>query len=160
MCLNSILTRKEFLKETKIIKHKKNKQLCVGWKIIKIKNGKIKPSQFSSVGKYFELGKWINEKDLRPNYVSSEKEKTIQISQQDKKYRIGFHILITDYEAKTYAHSVNLIDKDYKIVKVYYKKAIAYGIQNACHTVISKEIYIPRQTPFSVYGNRCKKRLE
>jgi len=156
MCLDVVLKNKEFSKLKKIEKHKKNPELKVGWKAVVIRNGKITPPHLHNVGKYFSTGKWLNEKDFRRDVYS----KQTKIGSSWNSYRIGFHILTTYRDAESYGIAAHLKFHKVRLIKVYYKKAIAYGKQNGCYTVISKEMYIPRQTPFTSFGNKCKNRLE
>lgn len=155
MCLDVVLKRKEFLSRTKIEKHKKNSDLKVGWKAVVIRRGKLTSPHFSS-GKPFSLGKWLNEKDFRRDTYINE---TI-IGTSYNHYKIGFHILATHTDGEYYAMASHLRFSKVKLIKVYYKRAVAYGKQEGCYTVIVKEMYIPRQTPFTYLGNKCKKRLE
>lgn len=156
MCLDVVLKRKEFLSRTKIEKHKKNSELKVGWKAVVIRKGKITPPHFYVTGESLSTGKWLNEKDFRRDAYFGE----TKIGTSWNAYKIGFHILATYKDAEQYGIAAHLRFSKVRLVKVYYKKAIAYGKQEGCYTVISKEMYIPRQTPFTSFGNKCKNRLE
>ena len=155
MCLTTVLKRKEFLSQTKIEKHKKTPELKVGWKAVVIKNGKVTPPHFYVNRKSFSTGKWLNEKDFRRDHYTNK----TTLGNLYNTYKIGFHILATYRDSEHYARAANLNLNRVRLVKVYYKRAIAYGEQHRCYTVITKEMYIPRQTPFTCLGNKCKKRL-
>lgn len=155
MCLDVVLTRKEFLQRKSIIKHKKNPELKIGWKVVRLKNGEITSPHFSKNKTPLLIGKWLNEKDFRRNaFINANK------IGGNNSYRIGFHILHSYDDAESYIRNVSLNFKTTRLVKVYYKKAVAYGKQFGCYTIIAKEMYIPRQTPFTASGNKSRKRLE
>lgn len=154
MCLDIVLKRKEFLSKTKIKKHQRNSELKVGWKAVIIRNGKITPPHFSNK-KSFSIGEWLNEKDFRRDTYIDES----RIGFFFNTYPIGFHILATFRDGEYYSMASHLRHSKIKLIKVYYKRAVAYGKQEGCYTVITKKIYIPRQTPFTYLGNKCKKQL-
>jgi hypothetical protein len=156
MCLDVVLNRKQFLSETNIVKNKRNTDLKVGWKVVRIKGEKVKPPHFDVDKKSFSVGKWLNEKDFRRDAYTND----TKVGNGFTIYKIGFHVLTSYEDANQYCNNAHLGYRYARIIKVYYKKAVAYGKQSGAYTIITKEMYIPRQFPFTRLGNKSRKRLE
>jgi len=153
MCLTYVFNKKQTNEFTKTMKENpKIPSTYIGWKIVKIRNEKIKPYFFPVIGKSFPIAKWIDEEDYRPkgDGISTGAAKIIQywINTRKSSYGKGFHIY-PSLEAALSA-SVQLIyngneSRYAKIIKVYYKNVIACGSQNKQSVVVAKSMYIPKQ---------------
>jgi len=157
MCLNQVYKKREFLKNWKFEKHPKMPGIKVGYKIMIPVNGGYISSQVTiRQNAKCPVGKWVHEKEVRSPWW--EYNKTMECCETNETYRIGFHILLSLGDAMRYAQMYNLFRKNVKIVKVYFKDTCACGVQSNFPVVISKEMWIPRQLPYEVSGEKCKKK--
>jgi len=158
MCLSYILGKREFKKYyAKIEKHPRFSSIYIGWKIVRLinKGNKIEPYYYPQ-GKLFPIAKWIDEQDYR-----MDDDLSIYVS-RNVRYKRGFHIFLS-LEAVfdiLKPHTPPYCARDTKIIKVYYKEVLVYGVQNRKPVVVVKNMYIPKQIPYTIKGNLGKKILK
>jgi hypothetical protein len=164
MCLDTVVTKRQFFKKfgiNSINHHPKYPHLLIGFKVVKPTGLGFRPTNFGSRAKVFSIGNWMHEKEMRPDFYSSEKTLYCgaSIGGKSKKYRIGFHVLTNLSAAISYAKHFGLHGRHGKILKVYFTDICAYGTQDQCPIIITKEILIPKQIPYGASGRKCKKRI-
>jgi hypothetical protein len=168
MCLSAVLGKREFKKYyAKIEKHPRVSSIFIGWKIVRLinKGGKIEPYYYPQKGKSFPIAKWINEKNYRMKNDLANDEQTIFVD-RSVQYKMGFHIFATieatfDYLRTNRTGVVNPWPaSSTRIIKVYYKEVLACGVQNEQPVVVVKNMYIPKQIPYTIKGKLSTKLLE
>jgi hypothetical protein len=160
MCLREILTKTEFKKYAKIEKHSRIPLTYIGWKAVRIRN-QIKPLYYRQKGKLFPIAKWIDEKEFRMSMSCDDALIRVNTTRQ---YKTGFHIFPNLIAALNFfAEHASIVGENApytKIIKVYYKNAIVYGLQSGEPVIVVKDMYIPKQTPYNFDGKPSKKYLE
>ena len=157
MCLDQVYKKRDFIKKYKIAEFPRM-DVKVGCKvIIKVKGGYC-ASRFVKPGAKFSCEQWLHEKDFRKDLWKN--VGTIETTDLNNRYKIGFHILLSLEDAKTYAARYDLRGNFTRIVKVYFMDACAYGIQDWLPIVVSKKIYIPQQIPYGSTGRKCRKEFK
>jgi len=152
MCLSDVLGKREFKKYcAKIEKHSRFSSIYIGWKIVRLinKGGKIEPYYYPQ-GKAFPIAKWIDEQDYRMD------DDLLIYVNRNVRYKRGFHI----YLSLESVFDILKPHRDTKIIKVYYKEVLVYGLQNQQPVVVVKNMYIPKQIPYTIKGNLGKKILK
>jgi len=151
MCLDIVITKRQFFEQHSISTHPKNHDLKVGWKIVTLKKMGVYPgNQYSTTP--FKIATWMHESSLREG---SGPQKRLN-SSSGRSYPIGFHVCINKRSAELFAHDYGfLTSRGGIIIKVYFKDACAYGTQDSSILIITKDMYIPHQIPFGTTG-RCR----
>lgn len=126
MCLDSITS-------TKSEKLPKN-QYRVGWKLLDLdKKHGLFCSLFTPVGR--QLDKWV-----KCRVPLRSKITILNYSELEKRYSPGFHIFTTRESVKIWSKSFYG-----NVVKVYYRRVVARGLQSGCECVIAKEMFVPSE---------------
>ena len=157
MCLDTKCTKKDFT----IKKHPKNPKLKIGYKVVVQRRNKDIQSGNGMTPIPFKVACWINEAKVRSR--DEQNTKAIEFGCGIGKYPVGFHVFVDKESAKQFAflYRTSIPSKlGGRIIKVYFKRAITYGLQYNLPIIITDEIYIPHQIPLgATSGHPCKIRI-
>jgi hypothetical protein len=161
MCLDVTFAKKEFFRKFNIKHHPRYPHLLIGFKIVKPTGLGFRPTNFGNIEKVFPISNWVHETEMRPPFCKLDKTlpSGAAYGKKSTRYKIGFHVLTSLPAAVAYAKHYGLYGRYARIFKVYFTDMCAYGTQDQCPVIISKEIFIPKQTPYGTNGRKCKKRI-
>jgi len=130
MCLTTPKLRRQ------VFKQKKENGFVVAWKVFRYdRNLKF---QFMSTYQTLEIRKWLNEKNFRE---SSDLYLIGFGFSKYSHYKTGFHCYLTYKDALN-----NCEHKHDQIVKkVYVKRIVQRGWQDACKVLVAKDMFICRR---------------
>ena len=99
----------------------------IGWKIFYLEEDKLRFEYFTH--------NFMGNREVPTNrWLFSSKIRRINTSLGLKKYIPCFHIYLKHPE---------ILSNNYKIVQVYYKWPVAYGIQDGLPAIVARMLYVP-----------------